>query len=254
MAYNGGIGFWKYSTKIKTVTFQKSINVPSNAIEKWDMSFKGNGKVMAYILDSGTPGYYDLYIQGAGDSVYAHPDSSKVFYNFTYLDKINNIDNFDTSYAYNMANMFNNAGVQSSTFSLDLGSKFNTKNVNNMYAMFYHTGHNSKSFTLDLGDNFDTSNVTNMYYMFAYTGYSGTNFVLDLGTKFNTSKVKDMSAMFYQTGRNSTNFQLNLRDNFDTSNVRKFSYMFNQTGYSSNKFNLNLGTKFSNIRSIKIIS
>ena len=177
-------GFY-YKTKIKTITFEDSINVPDNAFKSWDVSSTGNGMVMAYIKTSASDSsYYDLYIQGDG-RIYANPNSSYLFYGFSYLDKINNIELLNINRVTNMESMFYNTGNESETFKLDLGDEFDTSNVTNMAQMFYSTGRNSTVFTLNLGNEFNTSNVTNMSYMFNHC-YNLT--ALDLSS-FDTSKV-----------------------------------------------------------------
>ena len=245
---NSSIGFWqsKYKTKIKTITFQDSINIPSNISDehKWDMTQSQTGKVMAYVTpNADKSSYYDLYIQGDG-KIYANPNSASLFSGFTYLDKINNIELLDTSKVINMKEMFKQTGYNSTSFKLDLGDNFDTSNVKNMYQMFYQTGYKNTAFTLDLGNKFNTSNVDTMYNMFYETGHDSTVFKLDLGNKFNTSNVTTMYQMFYGTGLSSPVFTLNLGDNFDTSNVTTMYRMFYQTGWKSTAFTLDLKDKF----------
>jgi len=240
------VAFWQYKDKIKTITFQDSINIPNGIDDKykWDVSKTQSGTVMAYITpNSSNSDFYDLYIQGDG-KIYAPSNSSNLFKDFKYLDSINNIEVLDTSKVITMSYMFYNAGYNSTAFTLDLGNNFDTSKVTNMSYMFYNTGYNSTAFTLDLGNNFDTSKVTNMSAMFYCAGRSSTAFTLELGNNFDTSKVTDMSSMFYCTGRSSTAFVLNLGDKFDTSNVTTMYQMFSDTGYNSTIFTLNLGNKF----------
>ena len=136
--------FWNYRKQIKTITFEDSINIPSDAFKSWDVSTTGNGKVMAYIIPNATSSsYYDLYIQGDGQ-LYANPNSSYLFYNFTYVDSIKNIEILNTRKVTNMSHMFNQTGYKSTVFTLDLGDKFNTSNVTDMSYMFCTTGRSSK--------------------------------------------------------------------------------------------------------------
>ena len=246
-AYGSTAAFWKYKTKIKTITFEDSINIPADISNdhKWDVSVTDQGKVMAYIIankDDST--YFDLFIQGDGE-IYANPDSSYLFNEFYYVDSINNIGILNTSNVTNMENMFYNTGGNSKVFTLDLGDNFDTSNVTNMSGMFVGTGDDSEVFTLNLGDKFDTSNVTNMNGMFRLTGSKSKKFTLDLGDKFNTSKVTNMSWMFSHAGYSNPNFTLVLGEKFDTSNVTNMSYMFEGLGYSSTNFALDLGDKFN---------
>ena len=119
------------------------------------------------------------------------------------IQKINGLENFNTSNITDMSSMF--VGCESLT-NLDL-SDFDTSNVTNMSSMFI----GCESLTnLDLSD-FDTSNVTNMSDMFVGCE-SLTN--LDL-SDFDTSNVTNMSYMFSNC-ESLTNLDLS---NFDTSNV-----------------------------------
>ena len=238
VANNDSLAFWNYKTKIKTITFEDSINIPNDAFKSWDVSTTGNGKVMAYIkTNSSNSAYYDLYIQGDGE-VYANPNSSRLFYGFKNVDNMKNIEILDTSNVTNMGNMFGLLGEYSSVFTLDLGNNFDTSNVTNMNSMFYYTGSYNPVFTLNLGNNFNTSNVTNMGDMFRMTGHSSDVFTLDLGDKFDTSNVTSMFGMFQDTGKHSPVFTLDLGDKFDTSNVTNMRFMFSYTGYSSPYFYL----------------
>jgi prepilin-type N-terminal cleavage/methylation domain-containing protein len=267
--------FWGYRDKIKTITFEDSIDIPDDAYKTWDVSETGNGKVMAYIIpNSIDSSFYDLYIQGDGE-IYANEKSNSLFYMFENVDSINNIevlntskvkimsymfyhtgynskvfkldlgDNFDTTNVTDMAQMFRYAGYSSTVFTLDLGDKFDTSNVTNMNHMFNYIGYSSTVFTLDLGKKFDTGNVTTMSYMFSSAGYSNTVFTLDLGDKFDTSKVTDMKYMFFCLGYSSTTFTLDLGNKFNTNNVSDMQFMFYKTGYSSTVFTLELGDKFN---------
>ena len=252
--YSSSTAFWNYKKKIKTITFQSTINIPNEISDehKWDVSTTGNGKVMAYIIpNASNSSYYDLYIQGDGQ-LYANPNSSQLFAGFSYLDRINNIEILNTSNVTNMDSMFSNTGYYSTVFTLDLGNNFDTSNVTNMRSMFCYTGYKSIVFTLDLGDKFDTSNVTDMFFMFMGMGYFSTSLTLDLGDKFDTSNVTNMYGMFSKTGYWSSVFTLDLGNNFDTSKVTDMSIMFEYTGRSSTVLKLDLGDKFdtSNVTSM----
>ena len=238
--FSSTTAFWGYRDKIKTITFQDSINIPNNISDehKWDVSASGNGMVMAYITPNATDStYYDLYIQG-DKRIYANPDSSSLFDGFKNVDSINNITILNTSKVTKMYLMFYETGYNSKAFTLDLGENFDTSNVTDMEMMFLVTGYNSPVFTLDLGDKFNTSNVTNMSSMFRDVGYSSTVFTLDLGNNFDTSKVTDMRMMFSKTGYSNPNFTLNLGNKFYTSNVTDMAYMFYMVGYKNNAFKL----------------
>ena len=205
--------FWQYRSKIKTITFSNKIDIPSDIVESWDVSQVGNGQVMAYIKDSSTSGYYDLYIQGNG-KIYANPDSSYLFSGFKYLTQINNLELLDTSKVINMSNMFSYC---EDLLALDV-SGFDTSKVTNMKNMFSYM-YDIKS--LDLSS-FNTSSVTDMSYMFASISRLTSLNV----SSFNTSKVTNMSNMFSYATTGITSLKKLDLSNFDTSNVTDMSGMF----------------------------
>lgn len=225
----------KYKRKVTSIVFKNNTDIPSTAIEYWDVSEDNNGSVMAYIEDDGTgKGTYKVTIGGI-NKVVANPDSSSLFQGFTNLKEIDfkyfdtsnvtnmnamfydcngltalDLSNFDTSNVTSMRSMFENCrNLQ----SLDLKS-FTTSNVTDMYYMFSDC---ASLKTLDLND-FDTSNVTNMAFMF--WGCRGFE-TLDLSS-FDTSNVINMRAMFSDCS-NLTTLKLN---NFNTKKVIDMSDMF----------------------------
>ena len=234
---NFGGDLWnrKQSTVTKIV-FQDSINKIEGESESWDISSAKNKTVMARLVPN-TDGTATntLYIQGNG-GVIANYNSSFLFYTFSKLTGIENINLLDTSNVTNMGYMFSNC---SSLTSLDV-SRLDTSNVTNMYQMFYEC----RSLTsLDVSK-FDTSKVTYMSYMFygcsKLTSLDVSKFdtskVTDMGnmfsncssltsldvSKFDTSKVTNMSDMFYYCSR-LTSLDVS---NFDTSKVTNMSDMF----------------------------
>ena len=228
----------EYKEKIKTITFQDTINVPADAIESWDIGVAQNGNVMAYLVTNPTDStMYDLYIQANG-KIYANRDMRRWFDGFTYVDVINGLELLDTSSAINMSYMFNRTGYYSTSFSLGI-VPFDTSNVTNMSYMFEQAGHDSTEYLIDVSS-FDTSNVTNMIHMFGYNGYSNYNFELDV-SNFNTSKVTNMSYMFVGLGWNTTNLYLDL-NNFDTSEVNNMLGMFEAAGHNSNKLKIDISS------------
>ena len=259
--YDGTLWNKKQSTVTKIV-FQDSINKIDGESESWDISSAKNKTVMARLVpntDDTTTN--TLYIQGNG-GVTANYDSSALFWDFSKLTEIENLNlldtsqvadmsemfsscdkltdldlrNFDTSQVTNMLDMF--SGCRCLT-SLDV-SKFDTSNVTNMSSMFNYC---SKLTSLDVSK-FDTSKVTSMNYMFqscnSLTSLDVSNFdtseVTDMiwmfancsgltsldVSKFDTSKVTDMSDMFLWCNR-LTSLDLS---NFDTSKVTNMSSMF----------------------------
>ena len=212
--------------------------VPDNAVKSWDVSEKGNGSVMAWIInDPDNSGYYKLYIGGDG-GVRANPNSSEIFSGFSSLKTVDltkldtskvtdmsdmffgcnrltelDVSNFDTSNVTDMSSMFSAGNSDGNLTELDL-SNFDTSKVTDMSSMFWRQDNLQE---LDIS-NFDTSNVTDMRYMFYACG-NLTN--IDV-TNFDTSKVTDMSSMFYGCNRLT---ELDV-SNFDTSNVTDMSAMF----------------------------
>ena len=264
MATNGYSGtLW--NNKEDTVTkivFQDSINKIDGESDSWDISSAKNKTVMARLVpntDDTTTN--TLYIQGNG-GVTANYNSEYLFFRFSKLTEIENLNLLDTSNVISMNQMF---GSCSSLTSLDVSkfdtsqvtnmldmfsgcrcltsldvSKFDTSKVTNMSSMFYNC---SSLTSLDVS-NFDTSKVTSMNYMFydcsSLTSLDVSNFDTSEVTnmigmfaycsgltsldvsKFDTSKVTDMSWMFLWCNR-LTSLDLS---NFDTSKVTNMSDMF----------------------------
>jgi len=221
----------QYRTKISNITFLENNDVPSNAIESWDVSVDGKKGVMAYIVQNTSDNAkYDLYI-GADGGVIANEDSSFAFSDFPNLQDINFNNNYDTSNVTNMYAMFR---LSTSLTTLDVSS-FDTSKVTNMGWMFamYDGGSVLKASNLTTIkgiENFNTANVTNMDSVFRYdTKLMGT---LDL-SKWNTSKVNNLNCTFDCLASISS---INV-SNWDTRNVL---YM-RQTFYGCNNLHeLNL--------------
>ena len=198
-----------YREKITSIEFLNNKNIPSDAVQSWDVSERQDGSVMAWIVnDSENVGYYKLYIGGDG-GVIANPNSSNLFSEFRKVKKID-LNNLNTSNVTNMNHLFN---FCENLINLDLSS-FDTSKVKDMNSMF---SVNRNLENINFGNKFDTSNVTNMGSMFN-TCSSLTS--LDL-SNFNTSQVTDMSYMFVEF----PNIELNL-SGFVTSNVINMMSMF----------------------------
>ena len=216
----------KYRSKVTSIVTKDNLEIPTTAIEYWDVSEAGDGSVIAYIEDDGSGnGTYKVTIGGQG-GVIANPNSSELFAGFSnddteflgleYLD----LTYFDTSLVTNMCRMFNNC---SSLKKIILGDNFVTSNVTNMDSMFYNC---SSLQELDVSG-FDTSNVTTMEDLF-YDCYD----LLSIDVSgFDTSKVINMSGMFH--GCHSVT-ELDVR-HFDTSNVEDMgaSYSADDTNTGS---------------------
>ena len=236
-----------YKQNILTITFLNNNNVPENAVESWNVSEdKEKGTVKAWVVpNSSDSSKYDLYI-GAKGKVIANEDSSNIFYDFRGVKEINFDNNYDTSNATNMTNLFRNC---TSLTEIDLSS-FDTSNVTNMYAMFcmwdsvLNLTPENKLEHIKFGHNFITDNVTNMRSMFAgltelkeldLSNFNTKNVttmyhmftdcknlvILDIGN-FNTSKVTDMGGMFLGCRSLAT---LDV-SSFDTSKVINMEDMF----------------------------
>ena len=207
--YSGDLWKRKQDTVTKIV-FQDSINKIEGESESWDISSAKNKTVMARLVpntDDTTTN--TLYIQGNG-GVIANYNSSYLFYNFSKLTEIENINLLDTSQVTDMGGMFY---ICFYLTSLDV-SNFDTSKVTNMEGMFYKC---SSLTSLDVSK-FDTSKVTNMSEMF-WGCRSLTS--LDL-SNFNTSNVTDMTLMFREC---ESILVLNV-DSFDTSQVTNMTRMF----------------------------
>ena len=250
-----------YKQNIVSITFLNNNSVPDNAVESWNVSEdKENGTVKAWVVpNSSDSSKYDLYI-GAKGKVIANENSGYVFYDFRGVKEINFDNNYDTSNATNMTNLFRNCTslteIDLSSFdtsnvtdmsdlftmwknqNLDnnlqkiiFGSNFNTSKVTTMRSMFTNC---NKLIELDLSG-FDTSNVTDMFQMFI-----GCSSLTDLNvSNFNTSKVTNMQGMFSEC-INLT--ELNL-SNFDTSNVTNMKYMLSMGGTADSVENVNIKLK-----------
>ena len=243
MAVNDSFNnIWKRQDTVTKIVFQDSINKIEGESESWDISSAKNKTVMARLVpntDDTTTN--TLYIQGNG-GVTANYDSSYLFYVFSKLTEIENLNLFDTSQVTNMRYMFYRC---SNLTSLDV-SKFDTSQVTNMYRMFYEC--NSLT-SLDVSE-FDTSKVTNMNGMFLRCS-SLTE--LDV-SNFNTSNVTDMEQMFFGC---SSLTELDI-SNFKTSNVTDMNGIFSSceklTSLDVSKFDTskirNMGGMFSGCRSL----
>ena len=235
MATNGYSGtLW--NNKEDTVTkivFQDSIKSIDGESESWDISSAKNKTVMARLVpntDDTTTN--TLYIQGNG-GVTANYNSEYLFFRFSKLTEIENLNLLDTSNVISMNRMF---GSCSSLTSLDV-SKFDTSQVTNMLDMF--SGCRCLT-SLDVSK-FDTSKVTNMSSMFKDCSKLTS---LDV-SKFDTSKVTSMNYMFYDCS-SLTSLDVS---NFDTSEVTNmigmFAYCSGLTSLDVSKFDTSKVTDMS---------
>ena len=210
--------FWQsaYKDKISTVDILTNKDVPSDAVESWDVSKNGNGVVMAWIIDdSENSGMYKLYIGGDG-GVYAPSNSLSLFSGYISFCKTTtmNLGNLNTSKVTSMRSMFFNC---SSLTDLNM-SNFDTSNVTDMNNMFSYCN----SLTCLNISNFDTSKVRFMNSMF---GQCYNLISLDVSS-FNTSNVLNTAYMFNNYG----GAEIKGIENFDTSNVYYMKRMFQKCG------------------------
>ena len=222
----------EYREKITSIEVLNNKNVPSDAVESWDVSERQNGSVMAWIVnDPENAGFYKLYIGGDG-GVVANPNSSYLFYGFKQTKTID-LSNLDTSNVTNMEAMFFYCEALN---KLNINN-FNTINVTNMHDMFNCC---SSLTELDLSS-FNTSNVTNMSAMFSGdVSLKNINF----GQNFDTSSVNDMRTMFNQC-ESLTELDLT---NFNTSKVKTMSWMFHGCKNMLNiTFSKNFGSATTNM-------
>jgi len=189
---------------VKRLVIQNKLSPIDNAIANADMSQAGDGSVMAYVTvddlatmgiimdklqNSQFPTFDELnkvnatmYIQADG-KIMAPENSMGLFKDFYYLNKMEGLENLDTSHVTDMSMMFSGIGTLYSVL------KDQDENIN------------VENYLIDLDlRSFDTSKVTNMSGMFSAGGVllSSTIRNLDLSS-FDTSKVTDMSAMFWGT-------------------------------------------------------
>ena len=217
-----------YKSKITSIVTKDNMEIPSTAIESWDVSEAGDSSVIAYVEDDGRgAGTYKVTIGAQGNII-----ASSGCYLFRDFENVESIDltYLDTIKVTNMREMFDGC---SSLTSLDL-SHFNTSQVTDMTHMFYKC---SSLTNLDVS-NFNTSQVTSMNYMFASCS-SLTS--LDVSS-FDTSKVTDMNQMFYFCSE-LTSLDVS---GFDTSQVTKmygmFSWCRSLTSLNTTNFNTSNAT------------
>ena len=263
----------EYRSRITSIVTKDNIDIPSTAIEYWDVSEAGDGSVIAYVEDDGSgQGTYKVTIGGQGEII-ANPNSEGVFAMFpslqtidlTYLDtsRVTNMggnyaesenyaeqyfgmfsyneslqaitfgDSWNTSKVTNMSQMFSDCSSLDDSEMQSIISYLNTSQVTNMSAMFY--GCNSLT-SLDLS-NFDTSQVIEMNGMFS-SCHSLTS--LDL-SNFDTSQVTNMSGMFSNCSSLDDSEMQSIISYLNTSQVTEMNSMFsgcrNLTNLNLNNFN-----------------
>ena len=220
-------------------TIARASDLPTDFTPTDDNTISING--------STTPVYawYDtdtttIYYYTESEKIIMNPDSSYMFYYFSNLSDATSIADWDTSSVTNMYAMFNSAGSNVTTFSLDLSS-WDTSKVTSMSYMFNGVGYNATTWSIGDLSSWDTSKVTSMSYMLNGVGYNATTWSIGDISSWDTSNVTDMSDMFSNAGYNATTFSLDL-SSWDTSKVTDMSSMFSWAGYNVTTFSLDLSS------------
>lgn len=205
-----GASWWNaeyQKDKVTSIEVKTTTAIPDSAIAYWDASQAQDKSVIAYIEDDGN-GDYKVSIGGLG-GVIANSDCKGLFLDFINTKTIM-LDNFDTSNATNIAEMFYNC---KSLLNLDLNN-FKTQNVSEMYAMF----RNCVSLTMLDVSSFSTQKLRNIDQMFM-----GCSNLAEINlNNFDTSNVIAMNSVF----ANCQSLKFIDLKQFDTSNVVRMQSMF----------------------------
>ena len=118
-------------SKVESIKFMPTIEVPSSAIEAWDASLNKDGSVMAYTLDNDSNDLYELYISGYGEIKLS--EASYLFQKFTNMITLDFDNLVTTDVVTNMTSMFQSC---SKLGEIDL-SNFNMQNVTTIEKMFF---------------------------------------------------------------------------------------------------------------------
>lgn len=154
---NGDFHSSEYKSKITKVVFSNLEKVPSTKIESWDVSSAKDKSIMAWVEDDGNNGY--ALTIAARNKMFANNYDNAIFYNFTNLQQVYNIQLLDISKAYSLEDMFRNC---SSLKNLDL-SCYKTYNVTSTARMFQ----NCQSLTyLIFSENFNFGDISGRTSMF----------------------------------------------------------------------------------------
>ena len=207
-----------------------------------DVSEAQDGSIVAW-LDETT---YKVSTQKSGAKVFANPDSSIMFSGNRggACDNLTNIDvtNLDTSKTTNMACMFDFAGHDASTFTIEGLSGWDTSKVTNMSDMFDSAGYNASTWSIGDLSGWDTSSVTHMGSMFESAGAFASTWSIGDLSGWDTSKVISMTEMFEGAGKKASTWSIGDLSGWDTSQVTGMSSMFSEAGYSAGTFALDLSS------------
>ena len=207
-------------SKVESIKFMPTIDVPSSAIEVWDGSLNKDGSVMVYTLDNDSNDLYELYIAGYGEIKLS--EASYLFQNFTNTVTLDFDKLVTTENVTNMANMFDGCSQLAGTLDL---SHFNVQNVTTMRYMFYNC---SKVTNLKL-NNWSAEKLTNIDNMF-----HGCSSVTELEmNNFKASILTYLEGMFGNSYYNTKYNTLKIgavqkidMNNWSIPKVTNLSYMF----------------------------
>ena len=169
-------------SKVESIKFMPTIEVPSSAIEAWDASLNKDGSVMAYTLDNDSNDLYELYIAGYGEIKLS--EAYHLFIDFSNVITLESLSLLDTSDVTTMSNMFRNCSKLAGEIDL---SHFNMQNVTSVEQMFMNDG---KITTLKL-NNWDAPKLTKVYEIFQWCKMASIEM-----NNFNAPKLSDVSDMF----------------------------------------------------------
>ena len=198
-------------SKIESIKFMPTIDVPSSAIEAWDASLNKDGSVMAYTLDNDSNDLYELYISGYGEIKLS--EASYLFQKFTNMITLDFDNLVTTDVVTNMTSMFQSC---SKLGEIDL-SNFNMQNVTTIEKMFYVC---SGLINLKL-NNWNAEKLTNINELFRYTNNINS---IEMNN-FNAPELSDVSNMF--GAERTLNIESISINNWNIPNVTNLSSMFN---------------------------
>lgn len=216
-----------YKSKITTAEFVDKADVPSVvAAGPWDVSYKQDGSVTAWLTTEDDGATYHLTIAGNGyGKIFANPESSFAFYNFTSLKSITNTGLLETgglkttdgtvwivNPVYNMSRMFSKC---KSLTSIDL-TGWDTSSVNDVNSMF--TDCSSLINVEGIGD-WNVEKVVNFSAIFANCSNLTS---IDL-SQWKTKSGENFNSMFSGCGKLTT---IGDTTNWTTPMAKNMSYMF----------------------------
>ncbi len=208
-------------SKVESITFNNTTEIPEGATVLGDVSDQQNGSIIAYTLDENSNSMLELYI-GQDGGVNANPNSSYLFTAFYKVTEFKNMENFHTDLVMSMKQMFYADSHNASALkSIDL-THFNTTRCLDMSYMFagYENpaSHKSNSLVDIYTDNLDVHNVMDMSYLFCLC----SNMTVLRMDNWDISSVVTTEGMFkYCSGLTAIDLSC-----FDTSKTTNMSYMF----------------------------